>query len=232
MLRFRPQILIDVSKIDMTTTVLGFKISMPIMISPTDMQKMAHPEGMELKRIIPSYCNTTNTSFKNSVMFNNLTFLASFMIIVAFTRRVVTLSSWATSRIEEVASTGPGIKFFQLYVYVDSNVVAQLVRRAERAGFKAMAFTVGYFKARLMTQYLLHMLLDKLIVPSTGRIAIQGGVAGIIVSNHGAHQLDYVPPTIMALTEVVKFAQGRVSVFLNGGIRRRTDVFKPLVNKL
>ncbi|MBA0752273.1 hypothetical protein Gogos_001121 [Gossypium gossypioides] len=59
-----------------------------------------------------------------------------------------TLSSWATSRIEEVASTGPGIRFFQLYVYVDRNVVAQLVRRAERAGFKAMALTVGYFKAR------------------------------------------------------------------------------------
>jgi isopentenyl diphosphate isomerase/L-lactate dehydrogenase-like FMN-dependent dehydrogenase len=44
--RFRPRILIDVSKIDMATTVLGFKISMPIMIAPTAMQKMAHPEGM------------------------------------------------------------------------------------------------------------------------------------------------------------------------------------------
>ena len=43
--RFRPRILIDVSKIDMSTTVLGFKISMPIMIAPTAMQKMAHPEG-------------------------------------------------------------------------------------------------------------------------------------------------------------------------------------------
>lgn len=46
--RFRPRILIDVSKIDMTTTVLGFKISMPIMIAPTAMQKMAHPEGIPL----------------------------------------------------------------------------------------------------------------------------------------------------------------------------------------
>lgn len=45
---FRPRILIDVSKIDMTTTVLGFKISMPIMIAPTAMQKMAHPEGIPL----------------------------------------------------------------------------------------------------------------------------------------------------------------------------------------
>ncbi|MQK21995.1 alpha-hydroxy-acid oxidizing protein, partial [Escherichia coli] len=42
---FRPRILIDVSKIDMATTVLGFKLSMPIMIAPTAMQKMAHPEG-------------------------------------------------------------------------------------------------------------------------------------------------------------------------------------------
>jgi (S)-2-hydroxy-acid oxidase len=42
---FRPRILIDVSKIDMATTVLGFKISMPIMIAPSAMQKMAHPDG-------------------------------------------------------------------------------------------------------------------------------------------------------------------------------------------
>lgn len=49
--RFRPRILIDVSKIDMATTVLGFKISMPIMIAPTAMQKMAHPEGKQQWRV-------------------------------------------------------------------------------------------------------------------------------------------------------------------------------------
>ncbi|PPD83829.1 hypothetical protein GOBAR_DD19215 [Gossypium barbadense] len=47
--KFRPRILIDVNKIDMTTTVLGFKISMPIMIAPTAMQKMAHPEDSSLE---------------------------------------------------------------------------------------------------------------------------------------------------------------------------------------
>jgi (S)-2-hydroxy-acid oxidase len=45
---FRPRILIDVSKIDVSTTVLGFNISMPIMIAPTAMQKMAHPDGKSL----------------------------------------------------------------------------------------------------------------------------------------------------------------------------------------
>ncbi|KAL0352841.1 UNVERIFIED_CONTAM: (S)-2-hydroxy-acid oxidase GLO1 [Sesamum angustifolium] len=59
-------------------------------------------------------------------------------------------------------------------------------------------------------------------------LAVQAGAAGIIVSNHGARQLDYVPATIMALEEVVRAAQGRVPVFLDGGIRRGTDVFKAL----
>ncbi|GAB4848218.1 hypothetical protein Ancab_002885 [Ancistrocladus abbreviatus] len=60
------------------------------------------------------------------------------------------------------------------------------------------------------------------------KLAIEAGAAGIIVSNHGARQLDYVPATIMALEEVVKAVQGQVPVFLDGGVRRGTDVFKAL----
>ncbi|KAF5944764.1 hypothetical protein HYC85_018841 [Camellia sinensis] len=116
---FRPRILIDVSKIDMTTTVLGFKISMPIMIAPTAMQKMAHPEGEVATARAASAAGT---------------------IMVPFL--ILTLSSLATSSVEEVASTGPGIHFFQLYMIKDRNVVARLIRRAERAGFKAIALTV------------------------------------------------------------------------------------------
>ncbi|CAI0548490.1 unnamed protein product [Linum tenue] len=208
---FRPRILVDVSNIDMTTTVLGFKISM-------------------------------------------------------------TLSSWATSSVEEVASTGPGIRFFQLYVsvYKDRNVVAQLVRRAERAGFKAIALTVdtprlGRREADIKTQLCffsppqtsdsglasyvagqvdrtlswkdvkwlqtitsLPILVKGVLTAEDAKLAVQNGAAGIIVSNHGARQLDYVPATITALEEVVKAAQGRVPVFLDGGVRRGTDVFKAL----
>ncbi|KAH7838895.1 hypothetical protein Vadar_032380 [Vaccinium darrowii] len=252
---FRPRILVDVSKIDMTTTFLGFKISMPIMIAPTAMQKMAHPEG--------EYATARAASAADTIM---------------------TLSSWATSSVEEVASTGPGIRFFQLYVLKDRNVVAQLVRRAEGAGFKAIALTVdtprlGRREADIKNRFTLppHLTLknyegldlgkiDKtddsglasyvseqidrslnwkdvkwlqtithlpilvkgVLTAEDARLAVQAGVAGIIVSNHGARQLDYVPATIMALGEVVKAAQGRVPVFLDGGVRRGTDVFKAL----
>ncbi|KAL2476506.1 Peroxisomal (S)-2-hydroxy-acid oxidase GLO1 [Abeliophyllum distichum] len=252
---FRPRILIDVSKIDLSTTVLGFKISMPIMIAPTAMQKMAHPEG--------EYATARAASAAGTIM---------------------TLSSWATSSVEEVASTGPGIRFFQLYVYKDRNVVAQLVRRAERAGFKAIALTVdtprlGRREADIKNRFVLPpfltlknfegldlgkmdqandsglasyvagqidrtlswkdvkwlqsitsmpILVKGVITAEDTRLAVQNGAAGIIVSNHGARQLDYVPSTIMALEEVVKAAQGRVPVFLDGGVRRGTDVFKAL----
>ncbi|KAK7284007.1 hypothetical protein RIF29_13758 [Crotalaria pallida] len=252
---FRPRILIDVSSIDLTMTVLGFKISMPIMIAPTAMLKMAHPEG--------EYAVTRAASAAGTIM---------------------TLSSWATSSVEEVSSTGPGIRFFQLYVYKDRNIVTQLVRRAERAGFKAIALTVdtprlGRREADIKNRFTLpsHLTLknfegldlgklDKtsdsglasyvagqvdrslnwkdvkwlqtitslpilvkgVLTAEDARIAVEIGAAGIIVSNHGARQLDYVPATIMALEEVVKGAQGRVPVFLDGGVRRGTDVFKAL----
>ncbi|KAL6561961.1 Peroxisomal (S)-2-hydroxy-acid oxidase glo5 [Orobanche gracilis] len=41
---FRPRVLVDVSNVDITTTILDYKISMPIMVAPTAMQRMAHPE--------------------------------------------------------------------------------------------------------------------------------------------------------------------------------------------
>jgi (S)-2-hydroxy-acid oxidase len=71
-------------------------------------------------------------------------------------------------------------------------------------------------------------LIPQFYANNVARLAIQAGAAGIIVSNHGARQLDYVPATITALEEVVQAAEGRVPVFMDGGVRRGTDVFKAL----
>ncbi|XP_067942077.1 2-Hydroxyacid oxidase 1-like [Watersipora subatra] len=58
--------------------------------------------------------------------------------------------------------------------------------------------------------------------------AIEAGVDAIIVSNHGARQLDGVFSTIIALPEVVAQVRGRVEVYLDGGVRKGTDVLKAL----
>nr|GEW05514.1 peroxisomal (S)-2-hydroxy-acid oxidase GLO1 isoform X1 [Tanacetum cinerariifolium] len=220
---FRPRILIDVSKIDMTTTILGFKISMPIMIAPTAMQKMAHPEG--------EYATARAASSANTIM---------------------TLSSWATSSVEEVASTGPGIRFFQLYVYKNRNVVAQLVRRAERAGFKAIALTVdtprlGRREADIKNRFTLppNLTLKNFEGLDLGKMdeANDSGLASYVAGQidrtlswqdvKWLQTITSMPILVKGVItaedkEVVKAAQGRVPVFLDGGVRRGTDVFKAL----
>jgi L-lactate dehydrogenase (cytochrome) len=60
------------------------------------------------------------------------------------------------------------------------------------------------------------------------RHAIDIGAEGIVVSNHGGRQLDYVAPTLQALPEVVEAVRGRAEIFLDGGIRRGSDVVKAL----
>lgn len=60
------------------------------------------------------------------------------------------------------------------------------------------------------------------------RRAVDEGVAGISVSNHGGRQLDGLPASLRALPEVVEAVQGRIEVFMDGGIRRGTDIVKAI----
>jgi 4-hydroxymandelate oxidase len=59
-------------------------------------------------------------------------------------------------------------------------------------------------------------------------LAMEHGMAGVVVSNHGGRQLDTAPPTIKVLPEVVQAVDGRGEVLVDGGIRRGTDVVKAL----
>jgi L-lactate dehydrogenase (cytochrome) len=60
------------------------------------------------------------------------------------------------------------------------------------------------------------------------RQAIDHGASAVVVSNHGARQLDGVAPTIRVLPEVVQAVNGQVEVLLDGGIRRGSDIVKAL----
>ena len=64
--------------------------------------------------------------------------------------------------------------------------------------------------------------------PLAARLALEYGAAGILVSNHGGRQLDSVVAGIEALPEVVEAVAGRCEVYVDGGVRRGTDVLKAL----
>ena len=61
-----------------------------------------------------------------------------------------------------------------------------------------------------------------------GRRAVDEGAAAIVVSNHGGRQLDCVSATLRALPEVVAAVNGRTEVFMDGGVRRGTDIVKAI----
>ena len=60
--------------------------------------------------------------------------------------------------------------------------------------------------------------------PADAELAVQHGAAGVVVSNHGGRQLDNVPATADLLGPVVDSVDGRAEVYVDGGIRRGTDV--------
>ncbi|WZY73704.1 hypothetical protein YC2023_005944 [Brassica napus] len=234
---FRPRVLVDVSKIDMSTRILGYPISAPIMIAPTAMHMLAHPQGETATAKAAAACNT--------IMFQIVSYMAS-------------------CTIEEVASSCNAVRFLQIYVYKRRDVTAQMVKRAEKAGFKAIVLTVdngiptaeelrrfnflpsegsgvealasSTFDASLTWKDIewlrsitkLPIMVKGILTREDALRAIEAGVDGIVVSNHGARQLDYSPATITVLEEIVHVVGGRVPVLLDGGVRRGTDVFKAL----
>uniref|UniRef100_A0A0E0AMP3 (S)-2-hydroxy-acid oxidase n=1 Tax=Oryza glumipatula TaxID=40148 RepID=A0A0E0AMP3_9ORYZ len=266
----RPRVLVDVSKIDMSTTLLGYTMRSPIIVAPTGGHKLAHPEGEKATARAAASCNA-----------------------------IMVLSFSSSCKIEDVASSCNAIRFYQLYVYKNRNVSATLVRRAESCGFKALLLTVDtpmlekgiFYPASISnriytaieignlapqtTQFEIRSIgdlnsgpfgttqtngsqlerfaratldpslswkdiewlksitsmpifLKGIVTAEDARRAVEAGVAGVIVSNHGARQLDYAPATIAALEEVVRAVAGAVPVLVDGGIRRGTDVFKAL----
>ncbi|KAI9476709.1 Hydroxyacid oxidase 1 [Coemansia sp. RSA 989] len=72
------------------------------------------------------------------------------------------------------------------------------------------------------------VLVKGILTAEDALLAVKAGVDGIIVSNHGGRQMDTAPATIDVLEEVCKAVAGRVEVYLDGGVRRGTDVFKAL----
>ncbi|HET7638059.1 MAG TPA: alpha-hydroxy acid oxidase, partial [Ktedonobacteraceae bacterium] len=74
----------------------------------------------------------------------------------------------------------------------------------------------------------LPLLVKGILTAEDAHLAVERGVAGIIVSNHGGRQLDGAVTSIEALPEIVEAVAGRCEVYLDGGIRRGTDVLKAL----
>lgn len=110
---FVPRVLRDVTNIDASTTILGAKVPMPLIIAPTGFPRIAHPEG-ELA--------TARAAAKAGIPFS--------------------LSTMGTRSIEEVAEVCDGRKWFQVYVWRDRELTKDMLARCKASGFEALYITV------------------------------------------------------------------------------------------
>jgi 4-hydroxymandelate oxidase len=253
-IRLHYRVLVDVAKRDASTTVLGQRVAMPILVAPTAFHRLAHPDG-ELASVRGA--GDAGTIF--------------------------ILSTLSNTAVEQVVAAAAGPVWFQLYVYKDRSATEALVRRVEAAGCRALVLTVdapllgrrerdvrnrfalppglgienmhaaGYaelpraqaesglaaYFADLLDPALtwravewlrsittLPVLVKGVVRADDAARAIEAGAAGVVVSNHGGRQLDASPATIEVLARVVDAVAGRGEVLLDGGVRRGADVIK------
>ena len=225
------RVLVDVSRRDLATSVLGQPVAMPVLVAPTAFHRLATPEG-ELATARAAGAAGT----------------------------VMILSTLSTTRIEEVVAAASGPVWFQLYVYRDRGATEGLVRRAEAAGCRALVLTAdapllgrrerdvrnrfrlppglavanllpeGYGEmppaaadsglAAYVASFLdpaltwrdvawlrsiteLPVLVKGIIRPDDALRAAEAGADGVVVSNHGGRQLDTSPATLDVLPEIV-----------------------------
>ena len=270
----RPRPLVDVSRRDLTTTALGTKISLPVILGPVGAGRLIHHDA---ERIAARAAANSGT--------------------------IYCLSSVARAP-EELAGAANGPMWFQLYIRPAREHTERLVRRALALNYKVLCVTVDGAvpgirerdtrndmkppvspRARFLLQGAAHpawaanfVNARRLLAPRgangpaqtslrdvedeitsiwhhsiswddlawlrdlwPGPLVVKGimraeecarlidlGVDGIVVSNHGGRQLDGVSASIEALPEVVAAVCGKLEVYLDGGIRRGTDVVKAI----
>ncbi len=272
-----PRALVDVGSVDLSTTILGQKIDLPILLAPTGQTRMFHHSG-------------EGAALRSAAKANS----------------IYALSSLSSISIEEAAAASTGPKWFQIYVWRDREIIKEFMARCRKNNYQALCLTVDLpvhgnrekdlrngltfpasLTARTMMDVLRHpawlyhyltgekielgnlagsstvklpddgnlmdyvakqfdpavdwndaawmieqwggpFLIKGIVNAEDARCAVDIGASGIIISNHGGRQLDFMPPPIEVLPQIVKAVAGRAEILIDSGVRRGSDVIKAL----
>lgn len=234
-IRLRPRVLVDVSTCDMRTTVLGTPVSMPVLIAPTAFHSLAHPEGE---------CATARAAGRaGSLMVVSSSSTRSLEDVAGQASGPLWFQLYVHDRdsAEELVHRVAQAGYRALVVTVDSPRWGRK-ERSIRSGFR-IPRKANFTDAKAAVDVIsltweslgwlrsltsLPLVLKGILTAEDAVLAVQHGVDGIIVSNHGGRQLDTAIASIEALPEVVEAVNGGCEVYMDGGIRRGTDILKAL----
>ncbi len=241
-IRLRPRVLVNVETISMQTSVLGTPIAMPIMVAPTSSHCVAYPEGE---------CATTRgTGAAGSLMIASCVSTRTLEEIAEEAQKTACPLWFQLYVFNDIQITEGLVRraeqagYRALVLTVDTPRLGKRERDLRNnviippAPHRAANFAAGHpvFRPILTWETLawlrgithLPLLIKGVLTAEDALLAVQHGVDGIIVSNHGGRQLDGALASIEALPEVAEAVEGRCEIYVDGGIRRGTDVLKAL----
>ena len=230
---FRPRVLRDVASVDPSTTFLGNKLRIPVILAPVGSLQVFAPDGG---------IAATKAAAEFGIMH--------------------VLSSVTEPSLEDTMASIDYPKIFQLYVHGDWAWIEDIVGRVVDAGYKSLCVTVDvqHYSRRervMVERYvqptrrvardptyaasLTWELIDKIhklaglpfmikgiATADDAKIAVEHGVDVIWVSNHGGRQLDYVLGSMDMLPEIVEAVGSKADIIVDGGVQRGGDVLKAI----
>ncbi len=254
--KLRPRMLVDVTQRDLSTTVLGTPLAFPVILAPTTYQRLAHPDAeLAVARAAAAHgvvaCFGTGNHYSieeiaaevKAPLWFQPYWYGNRAVIERLVRRaedagcralVVTVdASYAARRerqlrrklivppdIEQRNLVGIGLE--ERTVTTDSGTPPII---AATGGFIALVWDDIAWLRRITR---LPLLIKGILTAEDAVMAVEHGAEGIVVSNHGARQVDTVVTSIEALPEVVDAVGGRAEILLDSGVRRGIDVLKAL----
>lgn len=253
--QLRPRRLIDISKTDLSVNLFGTRYETPLLLSPIGNQGAFHPEA-ELpvaraaasRRIMPILSTMTNTSVE---AFSAALGRPTWYQLYATGSLAVADRLW---RRAEAA----GCPVVALTVDTQAGRSTETAERAKRLDTRQCTLCHspapgGFFQRKAMFKGLdmsnvtttnpgltwdfvrqlrqatkMKLLIKGLVTHEDARLALEHGVDGIVVSNHGGRAEESGRGTIECLPEVIDAVGSKIPVLIDGGFRRGTDIFKAL----
>ena len=233
-IRLKPRILVDVSQLDTRVTLFGQELPFPILLAPTGGQRFVHPEGEVAAARGAAAANSvyvisSSASMKVEDIAKSTKGPVWFQLYVqkdrGFTRDLVQRAEDSGCRALCVTVDSPTFGARNREDRAKKELPERELPNLKGKDYLDPSLTwkdIDWLRSFARAPVLLKGVLN----PDDAATAVKAGASGIIVSNHGARNLDTVPATIDALPLVVEKVAGRVPVLVDGGIRRGTDILK------
>jgi len=249
-LRLRPRVLNDVGSVDLRTTLLGSSVSSPIVIAPTGRHKLFHHEGeratargaalAEAAYVMASNSNVAIEDIaaerKDAPQWFQLYYwpnraeveaLVDRLAAAGFAALVLTVDApvpgWSPRAAREQHQPSPDIR----NINMPGQPMARTAYHPDFAG-KVMYPATWRELEWLVRRAPMPVMVKGVLRADDARHCAELGAGAVIVSNHGGRHLDTTVTTASVIGEIAAALAGHAEVYVDGGIRRGTDVLKAL----